>query len=172
MAGGVTAIRCGETLRATDACCGLSRAGPAYHRHAVPKGHLAGDNVTIGSGAHVPIYGTFGDVRRLLSFCQRSEQPGSDGFFIWDILDWRRAIVDPWVVFSAWAARTGHFKGWLMQARRVEDFATTGPRTNPEHKPLERHADADTTGWLRLLHHDVDSPSDVDDRIRSGPPRW
>ena len=55
---------------------------------------------------------------------------------------------------------------------RVEDVATIGRRNNPECQPLASYAEAGATWWLELLHPDVDSPHDVDERVRSGPPRW
>jgi Luciferase-like monooxygenase len=54
----------------------------------------------------------------------------------------------------------------------VDDVANIGRRTNPGCQPLEAYAEAGATWWLELFHPDVDSLSEVVERVRSGPSRW
>ncbi|MCB9451271.1 MAG: LLM class flavin-dependent oxidoreductase [Anaerolineaceae bacterium] len=61
-------------------------------------------------GVHLPNFGAFGDIHRLLDLARKAEDAGWDGFFLWDHLLFceldQNAHVDPWMTLAAAAVQT------------------------------------------------------------------
>lgn len=57
-------------------------------------------------GLDMPTTGEFADPRVLVQLAQEAETAGWDGFFVWDVLLAKDAVLDPWIALTALALQT------------------------------------------------------------------